>query len=173
MSEIFSLYLNSVAGANPYIQIPTSTLAQRNYAIDWDIFFNGANFKYKKCKVRYEFYSDPAVGTVNQYDPSTYNSVLGLTGIPTKAITKYGAVVVGMLHLDTITTITASTSLTQTCLMGSNVIGPGISIGMPTGQTNLGVGIYGNVNNPLTLVSTSLLTNWAVILHFELYDPID
>lgn len=172
MSEIYSLYLNSVSSSNPYMQIPTATIVQRNYAINWDVFFSGANYRFKKCKVRFEFYSDPSTNTTTQMDPLTYNAVLGLTGVQGLATVKYGATIIGLLSLATVQPAGATPAI-QTCLTGANVTGPGMSVNMPTGMADLGVGIYQNAVSPLTPISTALFNNWALILHFELYDPIE
>jgi hypothetical protein len=170
-SEVYSLFLNSASSGNPYMSIVTASLVQRQYSINWDSFFNGANLRYKKCKLRYDFFSDPATGTT-QMDPGLYNSLLVLSGLNANSGTKYPGLVAGLLSLETVTT-TGLGQNTWTCLKGSTIDSVGQNIIVPTGLMDLTIGLYQNVSNPLTLVSTSLIQNWGIILSFELYDPVE
>lgn len=168
MSEVYSLYLNSTSGStNPYMPQASSSLVSRTYQINWDSFFNLANKRFRKCRVRYEFYSDPSTGT--QMDPTTYNAVLGLVGVNSMSSTKYGATVLGVLSLDTVSPTSAAP---QTCLVGANMTSPGQNLYMPDGVRDLTVSLYQNVTNPLTYLSGTLIQGWAIVLNFELYDPI-
>lgn len=169
MSEVYSLYLNSASG-NPYITNLTTSLVYRSYSVNWDSFFAGANQRFKKCKIRYEFNSDPATGTT-QMDPTTYNSVLAINGLGSKFATKYANITLGLLRLESIQ-VNGATPSVQTCLTGENLTGPGQNIEVPMGYKDLNIGLYQTAVNPMTLISTALIQNWDVILHFELYDEI-
>lgn len=177
MSEVYNLYLNSFTG-NAYLATaqspsPNSDMA---FSINWDTFFNGANYRYKKCRLRYEYYSDPIL-TSNPYDPLAFNSILVLTGLNSNSATKYGGIVLGLLSLDTITltTITPSVAtISQTCLAGANLTGPGQNIEVPKDMRNLNVQIQNNAYNATSagLIPTTYMGNWDLVLSFELYDPI-
>lgn len=171
-SESFSLFLSSFTGFS-YLT-PTSPAANvdMTYLINWDSFFNGANHKYKKCRLRYEYYSDPVISG-NQYDPLTYNALLVLTGLVSSSSTKYPGSVLGLLSLDSITGSTITPS-SQTCLQGSTMNTVGQNVEVPKDLRQLEVQLWSNAFGSASsaLLPKASVGNWGLVLNFELYDPI-
>lgn len=177
-SVSYSLYLSSVATA-PY-QTSNSDLANVKYNINWDSFFNGDNYRYKKCRITYQYLSDPTSSATYSYDPLNFSGVIVAAGLTTTNGSPYGGVVLGIVDVKTIPYITAGTAVNnQTVLYSDYLQQPGQNISIPQGQRELAIQLWSNfASNGAKLLSAVSpvnipFTNWILNMVFELYDPID
>jgi len=118
-SESFSLFLNSFGGS-PYIT-QRNSVVDVIYTINWDTIFNLNNRRYRKCKLRHDFYSD-AISQNTVITPTADNGLLVLNGIISKSSSSQGGMVLGEITLDTISTtnnIYANPSIVANNFVGS------------------------------------------------------
>lgn len=177
-SVSYSLYLTSVA-VSPY-QTSNADLANVKYNINWDSFFNQDNYRYQKCRITYQFHSDPCSSATYSYDPLNFNSVIVATGLTTTNGSPYGGVMLGLVDVKNTPYITAGTAVNnQTILYSDYLQAPGQNISIPQGYRELGIQLWSNfAANGAKLLSavapaTIPLTNWSINIIFELYDPVD
>jgi len=101
-SQAYSLYLNSFAGS-PFYQSNagvSNAPNQVNFTVNWDAVFNLNNHRFKRCRIRHDFYSDNSTAAV-QFTPTNQNGVLVLNGINSRSTSMTGGVVLGLITLDT------------------------------------------------------------------------
>ena len=163
-SQIYRLYLNSFPGF-PGI---TSNIDKFNvsWLVDYDSMFSSANYKYKHCRLRYKFLSDPAV--VANVNHTASKGVLVVNGLSSANNSKN----VGGIVLDNIIPV-QSTSLAW--FDNSSMDTVGIDILPPYGLSTLNVQLWGpeygcQIGSVPTLIST-FTPNYTIIFAFELYNP--
>jgi hypothetical protein len=177
-SVSYNLYLSSFAKA-PYL-VDNTNLASVKYNINWDTFFNRDNYRYKSCRLRYKFLSDPST-SINgyTYDPTDFNGVIVANGLPPMSNPIYGGTIVGTIEVAGINYNVATVATTNTVLVGSDLnAAVGQSIQVPTGFREVTIQLWQNTfasTSPVLLntITNMGLGNWNLILNFELYDPID
>ena len=112
--ESFNLFLNSFSGS-PYI---TNRIAANDviFTINWDAVFNLNNHKYRRCRLRHDYYSD-ASPLANPFTPNAVNGVLVANGINSRSTSATGGMVLGLITIDSIAVtnnLTAHPSATTT-----------------------------------------------------------
>jgi hypothetical protein len=97
--ESFNLFLNSFSGS-PYI---TNRIAANHviFTINWDAVFNLNNHKYRRCRLRHDYYSD-AAPLANPFIPNAVNGVLVANGINSRSTSTTGGMVLGLITIDSI-----------------------------------------------------------------------
>jgi hypothetical protein len=177
-SVSYSLYLTSVALA-PY-QTSNTDLANVKFNINWDSFFNRDNYMYRKCRITYQFHSDPTSSATYSYDPLNFNGQLVAAGLTATNGSPYGGLMLGLIDVKNTPYITGGTAVNnQTILYSDYLQAPGQNISVPQGQRELAIQLWSNfAANGAKLLSavspTNIpLTNWSMNIFFELYDPVD
>jgi hypothetical protein len=139
--ESYGLFLNSFGGSA--YTTTRNTVADVNFLINWDSFFNGDNNKYKKCRLRYDFISDSAP-TNNPFTPTANNGVLILNGINPSASYTNGGMPLGLIDVQS---ITATNTTVHQSVFANNFIGTIaggsntltiVSASSPTAMLNVG-----------------------------------
>jgi len=121
MSESFFLFLNSYS-SSPYItnRISTSDVI---FTINWDAIFNGNNYRYNKCKLRYDYYSN-APPLNDPYLPIAAGDigVIVVNGFNSRSTSETGGMVLGLISIDGIqytASVLPNVSSTQQTFTGS------------------------------------------------------
>lgn len=178
-SQSYTLYLSNYTGAK-YL-VDRSDLANVRFSVDWDSFFNRDNYKYRGCRIRYKFVSDPCTSSTYTYDPANFNAVLVANGIPPLAANLFGGTMIGLMGLATVTYVSNSVSATTTYYDVEDLTSvTGQNIYIPFGIKELGIQIWDNAFGATAakLASAVSPTNipfgtWNLMLVFELYDRIE
>lgn len=175
------LYLSSFASA-PY-QTSRADLANVKFNINWDSFFNGENYQYRSCRIRYVFLSDPATYTGNAYtyDPANHSGVIVANGLAPKCNNpNLGGCIIGIIKVEPITYVSNAVSINTAVLNSDDLTSAcGQNIYIPTGMKELNIQLWDNAyassapGKLLSTVANATLANWNLQLMFELYDPIE
>lgn len=175
----YSLYLSSFTGA-PFLT-NRSDLGSVKYNIDWDAFFNRDNYRYKSCRIRHYFLSDPSTGSVYTYDPANFNGVLVAQGLNSTNNSPYNGLVLGLIGVQCVPYLSNSVAINNTTVLYSDFLNfSGQNIQVPKGYRDLTIQLWsnnfsGSGASLLSAVSpTNIpLGNWNLNIIFELYDPVD
>lgn len=176
-SVSYALYLSSFPKA-PY-STNLSDSANTKYAINWDSFFNRDNYRYRSCRIRHAFLSDPSSTAGYSYDPSNFNGVIVANGLNSTNTSPYGGLILGLIDIKCIPFVSATVANNNTTVLYSDSMNyPGQNIQIPRGLLDLNIQLYSNnytaTNGTLLSANASIaLANWNLQLFFELYDPID
>lgn len=177
-SVSYSLYLSTFSSA-PFLTA-NADLANVKYNINWDSFFNRDNYRYRSCRIRHQFLSDPCSSATYSYNPSTFNGVIVANGLTTTNGSPYGGTVLGLMTTQCVPYLANSVAVNNSTVLFSDYLNyPGQNIQMPQGYRELNIQLWGNnyaANGSGTLLSTVAnipLNNWNLNIVFELYDPID
>lgn len=170
------LYLSSFTGA-PYM-IDNANYAAVKFRIPWDNHFNRENYRYKSCRIRFDFRSDPSSATTYTYDPASFNGVIVIGGLPDKSGPKYGGTPVGLIGPYSFDYISNSTAKNTSVLLGGDLTSIGRSVQVPMGLSEITVYLYQNTfsaSSPVLLNSIQNigLGNWNLQLMFDFSDPVD
>ena len=159
-TESHQLYLNSFTGS-PYLvnkpnvttSYPTGNPNYCVFTINWDAIFNLNNHKYNKCRLRYDFYSNPTFLS-NPFFPTFANGALVLNGINARSTSTTGGMVLGLITLDSIAV--TSSNATHQSLISNNFIAS-IPVGVGTTPSVMTIN---NTSSPLFMLAVSDYVTW-------------
>ena len=159
-TESHQLYLNSFTGSPYLVNKPNVTTSYPNgnpnrciFTINWDAIFNMNNHKYNKCRLRYDFYTNPS-SNGNPFIPTVVNGVLVLNGINARSTSTTGGTVLGLITLDSIAITT--TNVTHQSLIQNNFIAS-IPVGVGTIQSVMTIN---STSSPLFMLQASDYVTW-------------
>ena len=159
-TESHQLYLNSFTGSPYLVNKPnvTTTYPSGNpnycvFTINWDAIFNLNNHKYNKCRLRYDFYSNPTFLS-NPFTPLADNGILVLNGINARSTSTTGGVVLGLITLDSIA-ITSANATHQSLISNNFVASIPVGVG-----TTPSVMTINSTTSPLFMLSVTDSVTW-------------
>lgn len=174
----YFLYLSSFPNA-PYLT-SNADPANVKFMINWDTFFNRDNYRYKSCRVRFSFRSNPCTTTNYNYAPNSFTGFIAVDGLRGVENGVMGSVPIGLFNPVTCQYLVNNVVTTATTLQGDDLTSAcGHNFQMPTGFREIAIHLYQNTYGPnstpisLSSVTNQGLGNWNLQLMFELYDPVD
>lgn len=139
------------------------------WSVNFDDVFKGQNYKYKKCRVRIK-----AINITN--GTPTFTNSLSYVGCSLASNYNDTNLLTPTLFNVTCLVDTTITSNRQTFIPSTDTAGSkGSNVNMPFGSQYLSVtfGTATNFTEVLEFSAASVDVNYNLLLHFELYDPID
>lgn len=162
-SQVYRLFLSSTNGFSGLIS--NSDKYNSSWQVDYDSLFNGENYKFKNCRLRYKLRSNP----ITSLGHITGFGTLVINGLSSQNNSKNTSGLVADNIIPSASTTHGWYDLTTMDEIGIDIIVPyGLSTINPQ-FWDLSFGSKDSLNPPQFI--TNFTATYTLILSFELYNP--